>query len=152
MFQLGNNDTHAIPSQDYIRYISTMPPLDRSTHVNSPQLISWCALAANPDARVLGARHGGRLAGAACGFLCPDIVGACRPFLVVENVVVAPAWRLLGIGRLLMDALEAWGRERGCSYAILVSGPARREAHAFYAALGYEACAGFKKRLAGCGA
>ena len=110
------------------------------------------ALAANPDARVLGARHGGRLAGAACGFLCPDIVGACRPFLVVENVVVAPAWRLLGVGRLLMDALEAWGRERGCSYAILVSGPARREAHAFYTALGYEACAGFKKRLAGCGA
>ncbi len=109
------------------------------------------ALAANPDARVLGARHEGRLAGATCGFLCPDIVGACRPFLVVENVVVAPAWRLLGIGRLLMEALEAWGRERGCSHAMLVSGPARREAHAFYAALGYESCAGFKKRLAGCG-
>ncbi len=110
------------------------------------------ALAANPDARVLGARQDGRLAGAACGFLCPDIVGACRPFLVVENVVVAPIWRLLGVGRLLMDALEAWGRERDCSYALLVSGPARREAHAFYAALGYESCAGFKKRLAGCGA
>ena len=109
------------------------------------------ALAANPDARVVGARHGGRLAGAACGFLCPDIVGACRPFLVVENVVTAPDWRRRGVGRLLMDALEAWGHERGCSYAMLVSGPARREAHAFYAALGYEPCAGFKKRLAGCG-
>ena len=110
------------------------------------------ALAANPGARVLGARHEGRLAGAACGFLCPDIVGACRPFLVVENVVVAPAWRLLGVGRLLMDALEGWARQRDCSYALLVSGPTRREAHAFYAALGYEPCAGFKKRLAGCGA
>ena len=109
-------------------------------------------LAANPHARVLGASHGGRLAAAACGFLCPDIVGACRPFLVVENVVVAPAWRLLGVGRLLMDALEGWARQRDCSYALLVSGPTRREAHAFYAALGYEPCAGFKKRLAGCGA
>lgn len=107
-------------------------------------------LAANPHARVLGASHGGRLAAAACGFLCPDIVGACRPFLVVENVVVAPQWRLLGVGRQLMAALEAWGRERGCSYAMLVSGAARRDAHAFYAALGYEACAGFKKRLGGC--
>lgn len=113
---------------------------------------AYAALAANPDARILGARHDGHLAGAACGFLCPDIVGACRPFLVVENVVTAPAWRLLGVGRLLMGALEAWGRQRDCSYAMLVSGPERREAHAFYAALGYEACAGFKKRLAGCGA
>ena len=123
--------------------LSTPPDRLGATHA---------ALAANPDARVLGARHNGRLAGAACGFLCQDIVGACRPFLVVENVVVAPIWRLLGVGRLLMDALEAWGRARGCSYAILVSGSARREAHAFYAALGYESCAGFKKRLAGCGA
>lgn len=36
----------------------------------------------------------------------------------------------------------------GCSWTP--AGPARREAHAFYVALGYESCAGFKKRLAGC--
>ena len=105
--------------------------------------------AANPDARLLGARLDNTLVGVACGILCPDIVGACRPFLVVENVIVAAPFRGRGVGRRLMAALEAWGAGRECSYAMLVSGAGRTEAHAFYARLGYVPGAGFKKELTG---
>ena len=84
------------------------------------------------------------------GIVCQDLVGACRPFLVIENVVVSSEFRRSGIGRLLMDSIEAVAREQNCYYIILVSGGQRKEAHRFYAALGYkdEAVEGYRKHLA----
>ncbi len=104
-------------------------------------------MAGHPDYHLLGARLDGVLAGAALGIVCLDVVGECRPFMVVENVVVAGAFRRRGVGRGLFAALEARARARDCLYLMLVSGPDRDAARAFYAALGYFEARGFKKRL-----
>ena len=48
---------------------------------------------------------------------------------------------------VVLAALEARARERDCLYAMLVAGPGREQARAFYSALGYFESWGFKKRL-----
>ncbi|WP_438447175.1 GNAT family N-acetyltransferase [Gorillibacterium sp. sgz5001074] len=89
------------------------------------------------------------LVGSVMGIVCYDLVKACRPFMVVENVVVAASCRGRGIGKALMLELERIAASRGCSYAMLVSGIHRQEAHRFYDALGYgpDRAKGFKKEL-----
>lgn len=122
-----------------------------SSHPANPgaMLRVFQAIRANPDYHLLGAFAGDVLAGTVMGVVCLDPVGDGRPFLVVENLVVSTAFRRQGQGRRLLDALEDRARERRCRYALLVSGAARTEAHAFYAALGYAAtpASGFKKYL-----
>jgi ribosomal protein S18 acetylase RimI-like enzyme len=43
-----------------------------------------------------------------------------------------------GIGRMLMAAVEDWGREQGLAHISLDTGAANAHARAFYRALGYE--------------
>jgi len=104
------------------------------------------------DERVvlLAARDGtGRIVGTAMGVVANDLVWECRPFMYVENVVVASSARGGGVGRGLMEELERIARERGCSYISLVSSASRDEAHRFYESIGYcdDPVRGFRKML-----
>ncbi|AKH43077.1 ribosomal protein S18 acetylase RimI-like enzyme [Altererythrobacter atlanticus] len=56
----------------------------------------------------------------------------------VYYLAVDPAHRGQGIGRLLMDAAEAWLREQGCPKIQLMVRAGNDAAKDFYAALGYE--------------
>jgi len=91
----------------------------------------------------------GRLLGSCMGVICETLVGRCRPFMVVEDVVVDESARRTGIGRALMVELEKHARERDCSYIILLTDADRPDAQRFYSSLGYRADAyrGFKKTL-----
>lgn len=104
---------------------------------------------ASGNYHVLGAFKDGVLAGSVMGIICQDLVGECRPFMVIENVVVSDRFRRLGIGKQLMMNIEAIARERDCNYVILVSGGQRKEAHAFYEKLGFkdEKVEGYRKHL-----
>lgn len=111
---------------------------------------SFEMISENEDYLLVGAKdENGRLLGSLLGIVCTDVVGECRPFLVLENVIVSSEARGRGVGKLLMESIEGFARERGCSYIILVSGAKRTGAHAFYEALGYaeHPARGFKKIL-----
>jgi GNAT superfamily N-acetyltransferase len=102
----------------------------------------------NPHYHVAVACNGNKVVGTAMGILCYDLVGECNPFMLVENVVVAPKHQGQGIGKLLMNAIEEFGIANGCSYIILVSESKRGNSHKFYEALGFTTGQrGFKKRL-----
>jgi ribosomal protein S18 acetylase RimI-like enzyme len=103
----------------------------------------------NGDYYVLGAKRDQRLAGSIMGIICRDLVGECKPFLVVENVIVSNQFRGQGIGKRLMLEMEKIGMERNCHYIMFVSGAQRRDAHQFYESLGYklDVVQGFKKYL-----
>jgi len=103
----------------------------------------------DPAYILLGAFSGDILAGSLMGIVCHDLVGACRPFMVIENVIVAGNYRGKGIGRKLINAIEEAGRTRNCYYAMFVSGMKRKDAHAFYKSAGYamDMVKGFKKYL-----
>lgn len=101
------------------------------------------------DYVVLGARYGDKLVGSLMGIVCHDLVGECKPFMVIENVIVSDRFRGQGIGKKLMNEIEGIGRGKDCYYMVFVSGAQRKDAHKFYESLGYglEEVQGFKKFL-----
>lgn len=54
------------------------------------------------------------------------------------GLVVDQAHRRAGVGRALVDAVEAWADARGAASVLLRSNAVRPEAHAFYPDLGYQ--------------
>jgi GNAT superfamily N-acetyltransferase len=58
-------------------------------------------------------------------------------FAVIGGLVVSRAHRRTGIGRRLMQAAEAWARDRRCPVVRLWSSSMRTGAHQFCEALGY---------------
>lgn len=96
---------------------------------------------------LLGAKIDGRLAGTLMGIECLDLVDDCRPFMVLENVVVLEKYRMQGIGKELVLKIESICTSRNCFYIMLVSGSHRAVAHRFYEAMGYkpDSVRGFKK-------
>lgn len=98
---------------------------------------------------LLIAEYEGKVVGTVMGILCYDLVERCRPFMVVENVIIDETSRGLGIGKLLMNALEEKARMNDVTYMMLISAAKRLEAHKFYEAIGYEkdTVVGFKKYL-----
>jgi GNAT superfamily N-acetyltransferase len=60
------------------------------------------------------------------------------PDIEIGGLVVHEAVRGRGVGRALVQAAEAWARERGYTVVSVRSNVIRREAHEFYKGLGYE--------------
>lgn len=56
----------------------------------------------------------------------------------ITALVVGESWRGIGVGRSLLDALEAWFRENECIRFEVTSGDHRKVAHQFYESLGYK--------------
>lgn len=56
----------------------------------------------------------------------------------LTGIVVEESFRGRGIGKLLMEKVEAWLQDQGVKMVILTSGKHRTETHEFYRALGYE--------------
>lgn len=104
----------------------------------------------NPDYLLIAAKgDDGQLLGSLLGIICHDVVGECRPFMVLENVVVKSDFRGVGVGKELMNYIEDAACKNNCYYIMFVSSMDRKEAHAFYQSLGYSITAvqGFKKYL-----
>ncbi|NDV02131.1 GNAT family N-acetyltransferase [Pseudoroseicyclus tamaricis] len=60
-----------------------------------------------------------------------------RKVLKIDEIVVAPALRRQGAARALFEAALAFGREHGCSQAVLTTYEGNDGAHALFAAMGF---------------
>jgi len=94
-------------------------------------------IAADPHNFLFVAEEDGRVLGTGFLTLCLDPMYGRLPYAVLENLVVDPAARHQGYGRFLAKALEAFCWQRRCTKIMLLSSAFRREAHLFFAALGY---------------
>ena len=92
----------------------------------------------NPDYIFLAAHRDNQIVGSATGIICHEIYGDCRPFMVVEDVIVDKNARRQGIGSMLMNAIEGKAKERDCCHIILVTDTSRHNACQFYASLGFD--------------
>jgi ribosomal protein S18 acetylase RimI-like enzyme len=103
----------------------------------------------NPNYIILGAKKNEKVVGSVMGIICRDLAGECKPFMVIENVVVSTEYRGKSIGTKLMKGIEEIARDRNCYYTIFVSASDRKSAHKFYESFGYklDAVQGFKKYL-----
>jgi GNAT superfamily N-acetyltransferase len=95
------------------------------------------ALANDANAVVFVAEHEGSVAGLATGHVIRSMHKS-EPVAMLTVLVVAEGMRGLGTGRALVRRVEEWAVARGASAISLTSATRRSEAHAFYAALGYE--------------
>ena len=87
--------------------------------------------------RVVVAEVDGRVAGLAHLQVSPTIERD-RPAAKLGALVVDEAQRGQGIGRALVEAMEAEARLRGCELLFLTTADRRDDAHAFYERVGLE--------------
>lgn len=60
------------------------------------------------------------------------------PEAIVQALVVDGSVRGSGVGKIMMEAAEAWAKERGLTSVALASNVARTGARTFYEAIGYQ--------------
>lgn len=70
--------------------------------------------------------------------LCQDVMFDNQPFALVENVVVSADYKREGIGKSMMDYIEAFCLEQDCSKIMLQTSSKNRDARDFYTAMGYD--------------
>ena len=58
-------------------------------------------IGSNPNYVVLTAKEDNLVVGSVMGIICLDLVRQCKPFMLIENVVVKSAWHGRGIGQSL---------------------------------------------------
>ncbi len=96
-------------------------------------------IATKPDHSVLGAEGREGLLGFVHFFERPSVEKGFD--MVVQSLVVDERGRAGGVGRVLMEAVEAAAKSKCIASVALSSRVDRLDAHAFYAALGYEVAA-----------
>jgi N-acetylglutamate synthase-like GNAT family acetyltransferase len=70
--------------------------------------------------------------------LCQDVMFDNQPFALIENVVVSADYKREGIGKSMMDYIEAFCLEQNCSKIMLQTSSENRDARDFYTAMGYD--------------
>jgi len=97
----------------------------------------------------LCAEENSTLIGSLMGIICEELYGDCKPFLVVENMVVDSAYRKKGIGKALFVEVEKRAKSNGCTQIILVTEAERNGACGFYESIGFHPTAneGYKKKI-----
>jgi ribosomal protein S18 acetylase RimI-like enzyme len=90
-----------------------------------------------------------RVIGTIMGIICEELYVDCKPFLVMEDLVVHNDFRNMKIGTLLLTELEKIGKENECSQIIFITESNRKETISFYEKLGFNSKThiGFKKKL-----
>ena len=137
---IGADDLHKL-AELYVELTGEPSDLQAMTRL-------FDAIASNPSYFLLGARVGGVLVGSAMGIVCHKLSRDCRPFMIMENFVVAASHRRMGVGAKLIRAVEDLAVEQNCCSINFTSSRRRPEAHVFYATMGYEldAVQGFRKQ------
>lgn len=89
------------------------------------------------------------LIGSVMGIVCEELYGDCRPFLVVENMIIDKNCRKKGIGKALFLELERLAKKRNCTQIILITEMDRLDACSFYESVGFNPTSnkGYKKKL-----
>lgn len=98
---------------------------------------------------LLSAIEQNHLVGSVMGVVCEELYGDCKPFLVIENMIVNESDRKKGIGKALIAEIQRLAKERECTQMILVTESNRLDACHFYEFVGFHPSTnkGYKKKL-----
>ena len=93
------------------------------------------ALLAHPDHCVFVAESDSKVVGWIHGFHTLNLES--DPFVALAGLVVDERRRRQGIGKALIEAVEAWSVSRNCGRVRVRCNAVRTETHRFYVALGF---------------
>jgi Acetyltransferases len=98
---------------------------------------------------LLSAVENGKLIGSVMGVICEELYGSCKPFMVLENMIVDSQFRNKGVGKALVSELEKIAVQKNCTQIILITDTQRIDARKFYESVGYNPNThkGYKKKL-----
>lgn len=96
------------------------------------------AIAEDENTHLLVCDDDGEVIATALVCLCQDVMFGNQPFAVLENMVVSSDYHREGIGKSLMDHIEAFCAQRDCSKIMLQTSNENRDARDFYTAMGYD--------------
>jgi GNAT superfamily N-acetyltransferase len=91
----------------------------------------------NPNGCVMVAQGDGQVIGMCSGQLLISTAEG-GPALLVEDVVVREPWRGRGVGRLLMEAISAWAKDKKVNRLQLLADRNNTPALEFYRCLGWQ--------------
>jgi GNAT superfamily N-acetyltransferase len=94
-------------------------------------------IANNRDHQIVVAEMDGQIIGTLHVMIFRHLGHGLKPVAVVENVVVASAYRSLGVGELMMAAADRIARRNRCYKMSLTTNVRRPRAHQFYERLGW---------------
>lgn len=95
------------------------------------------AVAKSSNTYLLVCDDAGEIIATALVCLCQDVMFENQPFALVENVVVRADCKRAGIGKNMMDYIEAFCLEQDCSKIMLQTSSENRNARDFYTAMSY---------------
>lgn len=113
------------------RELNTLSPVSVS-----PEKID--AVANSENTYLLVCDDAGEIIATALVCLCQDVMFDNQPFALVENVVVSADYKRKGIGKSMMDYIEAFCLEQDCSKIMLQTSSENRNARDFYTGMGYD--------------
>ena len=96
------------------------------------------AVANSTNTHLLVCDDSGEIIATALVCLCQDVMFSSQPFALVENLVVSSDYKREGIGKSMMDYIEAFCLEQDCSKIMLQTSSENRDARDFYTAMGYD--------------
>ena len=105
------------------------------TYTEAQTAYQLSALLVHSDHKILIAELNGKVLGYIHGCNYDSLYN--RPLKNLVGVAVGSAYRRMGIGTRLLDALEEWGQKTGAAGIRLASGSQRTAAHMFYMQRGY---------------
>jgi GNAT superfamily N-acetyltransferase len=99
---------------------------------------TWYEILAHDETyRYVVAAVDGTIAATCNVTIVPNLTRGVRPFAVIENVVTASAHRKHGLGAAVMRMAVDFAASKNCYKVMLLSNSKRKEAHAFYRAIGF---------------
>jgi GNAT superfamily N-acetyltransferase len=134
--EVAIREARAADASELTRIYAQFGPHDR--HVTPQRVIELLGhFAGYPDYHVYVAEASGAIVGTISILIAEALGSRCRPFAVVEDVVVDEACRRAGIGRAMMKFAMDRARQAGCYKLMLSTNVTRLEAHQFYESLGF---------------
>lgn len=90
----------------------------------------------DPNHYLLVYENEGTVMGTILLSFCPDAMYGNRPYAMLENLIVDPTCRGMGVGKQLFDHIEICCKAVDCREILLLSNVRRTEAHQFFERLG----------------
>ncbi|MET8044736.1 GNAT family N-acetyltransferase [Micromonospora sp. NPDC005215] len=133
---------------DLVRLLELMHDGVRETPASAREVELLEEILSQQNRQLFVAVTGGQTVGTVDIVVVSNLSRDGSPWAVVENLVVDPSKRRLGIGRALMTAAIDYAEGSGCYKIQLVSNSARANAQALYRSLGFSAPVdGFRRYL-----